>query len=231
VLKAAGLGHQAFVHDMIFLQANAYFVDHLFGDRIFDWLDAYFESLVALDPDNREVYEWATQVVKYGQFISHDVLERSNDYARRGIERFPDHWRFYFDIGFNYLIEWNPDSEEQRREVRDKAMPYIAVAAALPDSELDPNFVATLYLEKNDVEMALFHLYLRYWEADERERDEIRKRILQFGSQASAERLSRLEERWRAELPYVDLGVFEVMGPGAAETGVVPRSWAEEGGG
>ena len=39
VLKVMGLGHQSFVADVLFLRANMYFVNHLFGDRIFTWLD------------------------------------------------------------------------------------------------------------------------------------------------------------------------------------------------
>ncbi len=139
VLKVMGLGHQGFVADILFLRANMYFINHLFGDRIFSWLDLYLDTILALDPDNSAVYEWASQAVKFGQLISNESLERSNEYARRGIERFPDHWRFYFDIGFNYTVEWKADDPEQQEAMRRKALPYFSVAAALPGSQLDPN--------------------------------------------------------------------------------------------
>ncbi len=226
-LKVAALGHEAFFADMLFVRANMYFVNHLLGDRIFAWLDVYLESMLALDPNNPRIYEWASQVSKYGQMITNTAVERSISYSRRGIERFPDHWRFYLDVGFNYMMEWRTETEEERQAMRDKALPYFALAAALPDSRLDPNFVAELYLQKNDVEMALFHAYLRYWEGSDRERAALRGRITRYESRAVAEHLARVEDRWRQEHPYVPVSLFEQLGERHDE--VVRRSWTESG--
>ncbi len=227
VLAVLGVGQQSFVADLLFLRANLYFVAHLFGDRIFSWLDTYAHTILALDPDNPRVYEWASQAVKFGQLITHEALERSNAYARRGIERFPDHWRFYFDIGFNYLVEWRPKTEEEHERMRKKALPWFSVAAALPDSELDPNFVAELYLRESDVEMALFHAYLRYFEASDREKDSLLGRINRYESTAVAEELARTEAEWRATWPYLPLTLYELLG--SEVKGGVPASWIREG--
>jgi len=226
VLKVLGLGHQGFVADVLFLRANMYFVNHLFGDRIFEWLDLYLEAILALDPDNPTVYEWASQSVKFGQLITNESLERSNEYARRGIERFPDHWRFYFDIGFNYQIEWQPADDEERQEMRDKALPYFSIAAMLPNSRMDPNFLTEMHLQRNDVEMALFHAYNRYWEANEREKEALRGRIGRYESQAAAERLKTIEGRWKTNYSYLPMELFELMGP--QQTLAVPDSWAAD---
>lgn len=223
ILRLTALGHPAFVSDMLFIRANAYFMSHLFGDRVFAWLDTYANAMIHLDPDNPRVYEWASQATKYGQTITNEALEKSNAYARRGLERFPDNWRFYVDIGFNYFIEWRTESEAERRRMRAKALPYFALAAALPGSELDPNFVAELYAREDDVEMALFHAYLRYWDASEQERASLRGRIARYESQAAGLRLARIEERWKADYAYMPVGLFEMLGP---EQGpVLPRQW------
>ncbi|MGM0577267.1 MAG: hypothetical protein ACQEXJ_16190 [Myxococcota bacterium] len=223
-LKILSLGHGSFASDLVFVRANMYFVSHLFGDRIFEWLDPYVETMLALDPNNPRIYEWASQSVKFGQMISNEALEKSNSYARRGIEQFPDHWRFYFDIGFNYFHEWKPESPEEKERMRAKALPYFSIAATLPGSELDPNFVTSLYLRENDVEMALFHAYLRYWEAGEKERRALRRRITRYESEAAAQRLANLEERWKAHYPYVPFGLFELLGP--PRDRALPESWA-----
>ena len=226
VLKAMGLGYESFVADVLFLRANMYFVNHLFGDRIFTWLDLYLDAILALDPDNPTVYEWASQAVKFGQLISNESLERSNDYARRGIERFPDHWRFYFDIGFNYQIEWKPADDDERELMRNKALPYFSIAAMLPNSRMDPNFLTEMHLQRNDVEMALFHAYNRYWEANEREKEALRRRIGRYESQAAAKRLQAVETRWKATYGYLPMDLFELMGP--TRTLAVPNNWALE---
>ncbi|MEZ4266378.1 MAG: hypothetical protein R3F39_08365 [Myxococcota bacterium] len=140
-LEARLLGRPAFVADMVFIRANFYFIGHLFTDRIFKWLDLYVETILALDETNPRVYEWASQAVKYGHHL-HETLERSNYYAEQGIERFPDTWRLYFDIGSNYYLEWKVDSPAERDQMRKKALPYFSIAASLPgSSSLDPNFV------------------------------------------------------------------------------------------
>ena len=224
VLKVMGLGHQSFVADVLFLRANMYFVNHLFGDRIFTWLDLYLDAILALDPDNPTVYEWASQAVKFGQLITNESLERSNDYARRGIERFPDHWRFYFDIGFNYQIEWQPADDEERQRMRDKALPYFSIAAMLPNSRMDPNFLTEMHLQRNDVEMALFHAYNRYWEANEREKEALRGRIGRYESQAAAKGLEAIEARWKTSYSYMPMRLFELIGPQQSLS--VPNNWA-----
>ena len=63
-IRNAGGEAQGFVADLLFLRANMYFVSHLFSDRIFPWLDLYVDTILALDPDNPTVYEWASQSVK-----------------------------------------------------------------------------------------------------------------------------------------------------------------------
>jgi hypothetical protein len=211
-LKVLSLGHQWMMADALFARANIYFSTHLFGDRIFPLLPAYTRAILALDPDNVRVYEWASQSVKYAQMIDHDVLEESNEYARQGIERFPDHWRFYFDIGFNYTVEWKTDDPVEREEMRRKALPYFSVAAALPGSQLDPNFITALYLEENEIDMALFYAYLRYWEASEREKEALRARITRYESRAAARALTDLEASWRSSYGYIPFGLFELVG-------------------
>jgi hypothetical protein len=212
VLRMVSLGHQGFVADLLFVRANQYFVRHLFADRSFAWLETFVDGILALDPMNPRVYEWASQAVKYGQKLDNQMIARSNRYAEKGIERFPDLWRFYFDVGFNLYFEWQTGSQADRDEVRQRALPYFSVAAALPGSKLDPNFLAELYRVQDDVEMALFQAYLHYWEAGEEERKTLMARIQTLGQSAQAQRFARVEETWKRDFPYLPIGLYELAG-------------------
>lgn len=212
VLKVMSLGHQEFGADMLFLQAHQYFTDKLGKDRIYHWFDNYADAILALDPDHRAAYIWAIQNVKFGQAITPEVLEKSNSYARRALERFPDDWRFYWEIGFNYFLEWPSRDPAVREEMRQRGMEYLTLAAALPDSQLDPNMLANFYLNRADVDRALFHAYLNYWDATPFQREQLRRRIGRYGSSGEAERLAALEESWKETYPFMPPTLFELVG-------------------
>jgi hypothetical protein len=110
-------------------------------------------------------------------------------------------------------------------ELRRKALIYFSIASSLPGSKLDPNFVAELHLRRNDIQMALFHSYQRYWEASDRERGALRKRIARYESESAANRLKDIETYWKSDYPYMEIGLFELLGPRYQPS--VPESWAE----
>ena len=83
-----------------------------------------------------------------------------------------------------------------------------------------------MHLQRNDVEMALFHAYNRYWEANEREKEALRGRIGRYESQAAAERLKAIEGRWKTNYSYLPMELFELMGP--QQTLAVPDNWAAD---
>ena len=110
--------------------------------------------------------------------------------------------------------------------MRNKALPYFSIAAMLPNSQMDPNFLTEMHLQRNDVEMALFHAYNRYWEANEREKEALRRRIARYESQAAAERLKVIEGRWKTNYSYLPMELFELIGP--EQTLAVPNNWAAD---
>ena len=222
VLKFMALGHRTFMADMLFVRANLYFGVHLFSDRTFPWLDRYVEAIIAMDPDNPKIYEWASQVVKYGQLISPEVIAKSIRYSELGIKRFPDDWRFYRDIGFNLLFETKMSDAKARKEQLARALPYFRVATLLPNSGMDPNFMASLLERQNAHEAALSIIYNRYWEASPRQREAMQGRMTRFGQAATARALDRLEKRWKSTHPYVPVRLFESFDTGNAREGVLP---------
>lgn len=233
VLKAASFGYRGLMSDLVFIRAHSYLLSHLFGDRQIEWLDAYYQRVAGLDPYNRRVYGWFSQSVKYGTKITEEVLEASNRYSRDGIKYFPDYWRFYFDIGMNYVMEWQTAGRAEEAEMRRKAMPYFSVANALPGAQLPAGFIASLYQRDNDAEMALMHVYLNYWDSSPEERIQLRGNLLRLGQPANAERLKRLETAWKDDKPYVPVGLYSALSQGTGASWQVPigpgRSWANVG--
>ena len=227
VLNTLGLGHQSFVADLLYIKAFHYFVNHLFGDRRYQWLDLYVERVVALDPKVPTLYRWASQSAKMGQMITIEALEKSNSYAEMGLEHFPDNWTLYLDIGFNYFYELAPKAEDPADEKRymDLAREYFAIASSLPGSSLDPNFVTELFMESNDTQMALFHAYSRYMDASDAEREELRNRIRSMEKADIARTLEAQDALWKEALPFVTRPFFEFIG--APSSRRIAQSWSE----
>lgn len=222
-LRLMSLGHESFLADLLWVRFYAYFLRHLYSDRIFEWFDPYVDAIRFLDPDNPRIYLWASQRVKYAQLITKAVIEKSNEYARLGISQFPNDWRFYNDIGFNLFFEYRYADEEEKRRLQDEAREYFTMAANLPNSQLDPNFVTELYMRNNDTRMALFQAYRAYHEASPMERKYLLRRIEQLESPAAARELAQEEERWRARYPFLPFGVFQLIGGGTALS--LPTGW------
>lgn len=225
VLRLMSLGHESFLADVMFIQVYAYFLRHLFSDRIFGWLDTYVDAIIYLDPDNPRIYRWASQMVKYGQLITNDSIEKSNEYEKMGLSLFPNDWRFYMDIGFNLYFEYQYRDEDEKRRLRDEALEYFTMAASLPNSQLDPNFVTELYTRKNDTRMALFQAYRAYIEASPMERKYLLRRIAQLESQEAAEALAQDERQWRERYPFLPFGVYQLIG--GTNGSDLPATWGE----
>lgn len=210
VLKVLSLGHRSALADLLFVRAHAYFLSHFFTDRIFAWLDHYYEAIVGLDPDNPKVYWWAAQVVKYGQHIDDRTIERANAFLEAGIRRFPEDWRLHMDLGFNLYFEFRGEDEAQRNAARLKARDHFAKAASLPGSPIDPNFIAEIFERGNEAHLAIAYALERYYEASEEQRKQLLRRISLL-SDVMAQQIRAEEERYRRELPFIPVALFSLV--------------------
>lgn len=211
VLKAISTGYECFLSDLLFIRAHSYFLSHFFTDRIFEWLDSYVEGILSLDKDNPKVYLWAGQVLKYGQIIDNHLIKRSNEYFEKGIEKFPEDWRFYERIGFNLFFEYKPENEVEKKVVREKALHYFSLAAGLPGSKLPANFIADLFIRKNEYRLALEHAYQLYYEATDEEKEQIRRLIATI-EKNGADDIKKEEEAWKNDFPYSSIHLYQFLG-------------------
>jgi len=212
VLRVMALGHPGFASDLLFIRCVSYFVTHLFSDRTFPWLETYLDRVTRLDPYTEPVYEWAMKAVKYRQMITNDVIAESNRWAERGLQVFPDNWKLYLEIGFNHYFEWTSDTEEQHAEEQRKAVDYFMIAASLPGSRLDPNFVTNLYLKHNEKDMALFYAVQRYQDGSDAEKALLLDRVAALISDQAAHAIAEREAQWKATFPYAPASLYDLVG-------------------
>lgn len=210
VLKVLSLAHRSALADLLFVRAHAYFLSHFFADRIFAWLDHYYEAIVGLDPDNPKVYLWAAQVMKYGQHIDDATIRRANAFLDAGIRRFPEDWRLHMDFGFNLYFEFQGADEAERSAARLKARDHFATAAGLPGSPVDPNFIAELFERGNQEGLAIAYALERYHDATEEQRKQLLRRISVL-SDVMAAQLRAEEERHRGEFPFIPVALFTLV--------------------
>lgn len=211
LLKALSLGYRTALADLLFVRAHSYFLTHFFADRIFTWLDNYYEAIVGLDPDNPKVYLWAGQVVKYGQHIDDRTVRRANTFLEQGIERFPEDWRLHMDLGFNLYFEFKGANEAEKALARLRARDHFAIAAGLPGAPIDPNFVAELFERGHEEGLAIAYALQKYYEATDDQRKQLVRRIGTI-SQVLAEGIQGEERRWKSGFPFIPVALFSLVG-------------------
>jgi hypothetical protein len=210
VLGVISLGNPSAVADLLFVRAHAYFLSHFFGDRRFEWLDAYVDTITALDPDNPRVYLWAAQVVKLGQSVDREVIEHSNRFLQAGLQRFPRDWRLHMDLGYNLNFELTGLSEEEKALSRLKARDHFVIAAGIPGAPIDPNFVAEIFENQGRGTLGITLALQKYYEATPEQRTLLLRRIRHL-SKALAEGLEQEEQRRRERWPFLPTPLFSLI--------------------
>lgn len=210
VLRALSLGWQTALADLLFVRAQAYFLSHFFVDRQFEWLDLYVDTIVALDPDNPRVYQWAGQVVKLGQNVDDGVIRHSNRFLEAGVQRFPRDWRLHLDLGFNLNFELVGKDDAEKAAARLEARDHFAAAAAIPGAPVDPNFIASLFEKGHEEELAMSYALQKYYESTGEQRSQLLRRIGAI-SGALADGIKDEETRWRQEYPFLPVALFALM--------------------
>lgn len=256
-LKMSSLGYGPFWSDMLFIRTHAYFLRHMYGDRILKWLDPYVDAIVTLDPNNREIYYWASMVVRYGQIIDEGVIERSNRFAELGIERFPDDARLYVHVGFNKYFELRPlymdreramqrritetregpeqvallrrlaDLRSDRYALERDALHDYTIGAMLPNSGIDPVFLVTLYVKQDEIGAATSMIRTLYPSVSPDDREQLLVKLEELGESELADELRRASSAHTEEMPYVPEGLYRLVG--SRKDIRIPERWNDLG--
>jgi len=239
MVRVLSLGYTPVVADLVFMAANNYFATHLSHDRKYRWLDTYVDALIGyclgqfgnkelLSPEectggghewvdgvfpfNPRVFLWASQVIKFAPMLTDSIIDRSVHYGKTGTHFCPDSWEIYYDVGFNLYFEYRDLPEVKKQQLKKKALDYFQVAANLPNSRVDPNFVASSLWSKDESERALRQIYQTYYHATDRQRTEIRSRVRSYGHKEIAELFERGEKEWRSQMPYIPFSLYQALG-------------------
>jgi hypothetical protein len=210
VLRIMSAGHESALADLLFVRAHAWFLSHFFSDRRFVWLTNYYDAITGLDPDNPRIYLWAAQVLKLGQMIDDDIINRANGFLRDGLERFPRDWQMHLDLGFNLYFEFKGKNAEEKSLAKLHARDHFATAAGLPGANIDPNFVAELFERDHEDSLAIAYALQKYYEATEDQRNQLLRRISTL-SDALADGIRQEEKRWRSGASYIPVALFAIL--------------------
>jgi tetratricopeptide (TPR) repeat protein len=154
-LKPLCLGYEAFVSDLLWLKAISYFGGHYLTDRSYKWLYHILDLVTTLDPQFRYPYEFGGIILT----IESGNYEKGTALLLKGITYYPDYWRLYFYLGFNYLY-YHKDTQ--------KAAYYMTEAARLPGHpEYLPKLAASLLTQAGKKETALSFLKQLYDTTDD----------------------------------------------------------------
>ncbi len=166
-LKAASLGYEVFVADMLWIRTTLLFGKHV-GEADTDWYAWVFHMIdlaTDLDPEFKAAYKYGGGMLRYGGFI-----DQSNLVYSKGMHHRPDVWELPFGIGMNYY---------EYKEDRGTAAPYIAQAAHSGGPFYLRNLSASLQTESGRLEEALMFLEtdldnLPEWQKDARKAVEVK---------------------------------------------------------
>jgi tetratricopeptide (TPR) repeat protein len=127
ILRQIDLGYHSLMADLLFIKANVYYGERMYGDQETPWLPGFIKSLIEIDPDFKTSYLWGALVTTYYKRQIDDVplelVERANKILEAGMRRFPEDYRFPMRIAFNLYYELGD---------ADAALPYFERAGQMP---------------------------------------------------------------------------------------------------
>ncbi len=127
ILRQIDLGYHSLMADLLFIKANVYYGEKMYGDQETPWLPGFIKSLIEIDPDFKASYLWGALVTIYYKReiddLPTELVERANRILEAGMRRFPDDYRFPMRMAFNFYYEMGD---------ADAALPYFERASQTP---------------------------------------------------------------------------------------------------
>jgi hypothetical protein len=118
-LRAASLGHESFVADLLWFRVIQYYGEWRGGDHGIDFFENLVDTVVELDPKFEDAYRFAAQVMAEDM----GAPEKAIALLERGMQENPKSWWLPFEAGF---IEYTVHMDDA------KAFVWFQKAAAVP---------------------------------------------------------------------------------------------------
>ncbi len=168
-LKSVALGFNSVIADLIWAHTMVTVGEHLRtkpGERLDASINHALDIITVLDPLFHDAYNLGSILLA----MQADKVDESIILLERGIKNYPEDWRLYFIMGFNYTYYKKDDAT---------ALKYYEQVAKLPGH---PTYISrligNLYANIGKIDMSLVFLEEAYKTfKDEKMREEIAKKI------------------------------------------------------
>ncbi len=215
-----GLVNREMLADWLWVQMLIYSGGRALGERGYTYLPAYVDATLAADPKFRRAYRWAAYAITF-QRRSATQAEYllSVRYLERAMQEFPDDYEFPWMLGLRYYLDLKPDTPEQKRKNREKAMGLIERAMRMPDAPSNlPVLAAGLATDLGKLDRAA--RILREQIALSTDAQAKKRMVRRYGAligdssaaSALADASAEFEKRWRATLSYAPAGLYVLLG-------------------
>ena len=149
-LKAAALGFDEMLADLLWIKALAYFGGHAVTDQDYSWLGHILDIVTTLDPYSQYPYEFG------GVILATEIgdVDKSNALLEKGMKNVlkshKRYWYLPFFTAFNYMYYKNDNKTAAR---------YLEIASKFPQSpDYLPLLVSRLYADADSPAIAITFL-------------------------------------------------------------------------
>lgn len=117
VLRAASLGFEHALADVLWFRTISYFGRHYRSDRVYPWLAGMCQAVTDLDPSAEHVYRFGGLILPWEA----EHIDEGIALLEKGVRNLPDSWDLRYILGFSYYFFKN-DLEAASRTLRAAAM-------------------------------------------------------------------------------------------------------------
>lgn len=221
------MGYRQLWADISWARTLVYFGSNWRDDPSFRYryLTRFLDNIIALDPKFERVYEWASYAVTFqGGAVEPEEYAMSVRYLEAAMKQFPDRYRYFWLAGIRYYIDLQADDPAEQRRLRERGAALIEQAMLKSDAPANiAELAAGLRTELGQHERALENLRAVILSTDDPETHAKLVKTYQklagkeFPDEA-AKAKAELQRRWIAELPFVPMHMYLILGDRPAPT-------------
>jgi hypothetical protein len=204
--------------DLLWSRLLVYYGSNWGGDGDLSQMEEFIDDLVALTPTFKPLYEWAAYAVTYRiGTANQDEFRSSIRYLEKGMEEFPDEYRYPWIAGTRYYFDlWSPDAATRRR-YRERGAELIEQAMTKPKAPQDlATTAANMRSKLGQTQRALENLRQMVMSTDDEQARATMLKRLRVADPGLADELEKaahaLQQGWLDDLPSVPLDFYLLLG-------------------
>lgn len=126
------LGYNQLAADITWSRLLVYYGSGFLGDGDFRYLAKFVRNIIALDPQFKKVYQWASYSVTVTEdhrisTAEEDVLQ-SIEILEGAMREFPDDYEFFWLAGIRYFLDLKSDDPKKQRAYKERGSEYLEMA-------------------------------------------------------------------------------------------------------